>query len=261
VVALMEPDARLLYRGRLPTKRAVKLLYLLQAFPQGLWGRQIVQSCRKQQGARHAVNLLGHARDNGYVERATVPEAVHYRHDRRRRRFYRLTPAGERWADVLRTLTARRFPQCVPNPPTQLGQVLEDGEVPVHHPFTEEVTPQALAQAEAQALRVGQFDCQRFECQGNGELRYCGAALGEEAVLGVGLGLAVQRLRVRAGLTQAQLSRRTSLRVAYLVRLESGECLPSASKCVRFAEALCTSAAALLALASQIIESELSVKR
>jgi transcriptional regulator with XRE-family HTH domain len=260
-VAIIAPHAQQLYRRALPRTVDVEILYLLQAFPQGLFGHQIIQALRRRRSRHGAKNRLKLAPGQGYIERTTLADNVDFPVGEHKHRFYRLTPEGHRWAEVLQELTAVRFPDRTRREGEGAGRPkipIDEGDVPVTDPFTEEVTAEGLATAEALALAPPpSIDHLLFEFRKNGRLAYRGPALSDEAVLGMGLGLAAQRLRVKAGLSQEEFAELAGLRLPYVILLETGKQMPPPGKWMRFAQILGTTSLALLELAVQIIEDEL----
>jgi hypothetical protein len=259
-VVLMRAFAGQLHRRKSPTAADAEILNLLRAWPNGLYGPQIVRALGRLHSRTKAFHLLHRALRNGHVEVTTVADTVKFKLWGQRRRFYRMTREGNRWAEILEKLAASRFPER--NAPETAARpkalVVDDGDIPVPDPFTEEMTPQELASAE-ELSRAKQMkaDPGLFEDLGDGRLAYRGPALSEQAALAMGFGLAVQRLRVTAGISRDQFAKLTGLRLTYLVLLEAGKCLPAPAKWIKFAKILCPTTVALIRQVCQIIVDEL----
>lgn len=71
-----------------------------------------------------------------------------------------------------------------------------------------------------------------------------------------GLGLAVQELRRRRGLTQAELARRADVSSSWISKIESGHANPRIELCRRIAESLGYRRSALFSMAEELIPGE-----
>lgn len=93
-VELIVPRATTVYRNALPGVGAARLMFLLSAFPQGLYNEQIDQILGLSNQPAYLSHLLQFVCRNGYVERTTLGENVDVFSRSARRRFYRLTAEG-----------------------------------------------------------------------------------------------------------------------------------------------------------------------
>jgi hypothetical protein len=109
--ALMRSFAKQLERRMCPTVEDAEILQLLRAFPNGLYGHQIVQVLGERRSSPKPAHLLQRPIRNGYVEATTLADNVDFNLWGHKRWFYRMTPEGDRWARALEALTASRFPE------------------------------------------------------------------------------------------------------------------------------------------------------